>query len=87
MFTFQFCKFFNGKIDQNNNFAKLPKCQVAFFVITANFIIQSDNFGKEDTLKSFCQLETDHVTQQPKETYQTTCRGPINKGLKYNLNA
>ena len=25
--------------------------------------------------KHFCQLEIDHVTQKPKETWQSTCRG------------
>ena len=32
----------NSKIDQNTNFAKLPsaKCQMAFYGITVNFIIQ-----------------------------------------------
>ena len=58
----------------------LPNCQVqnSFFGITANFIIQWDNFGKEDILITWsCQLEIDHVIQQPKETCQTTCRGPM----------
>ena len=32
--------------------------------------------GKKTLLLCFCQLEIDHVTQQPKETCQRTCRGP-----------
>ena len=55
-----------------------PNCQVPnsfFFGITVNFIIQKA-FGKKTLLKYFCQLEIDHVTQQPKETCQGTCRGP-----------
>ena len=31
---------------------------------------------KKTLLYYFCQLEIDHVTQQPKETCQRTCRGP-----------
>jgi hypothetical protein len=40
-------------VDQNTNFGQIAKCQIAFFGITANFIIQkypSLSFGKEDTL-------------------------------------
>ena len=32
--------------------------------------------GKKTLLYYSCQLEIDHVTQQPKETCQRTCRGP-----------
>ena len=31
---------------------------------------------KKTLLQYSCQFETDHVTQQPKEIYQMTCRGP-----------
>ena len=30
----------------------------------------------------FCQLEIDHVTQKPKETCQSTCRGPRFKAIE-----
>ena len=40
MFTFQSCKFLNDKIDQNNNFAKLPSAKWFFFGITVIFIIE-----------------------------------------------
>ena len=43
MFTFQSCKFLNDKIDQNINFAK---CQIVYFGITVNFIIQKLKFCK-----------------------------------------
>ena len=49
-------------------------CQIIFLY----FIIQKLKFckiEKEDTLIKI-QLEIDHVTQQPKETCQRTCRGP-----------
>ena len=48
--TFQSCKFLNDKIDQ------IAKCQIAFFGITADFIIQKYpllSFGKEDNLIKF----------------------------------
>jgi hypothetical protein len=38
VFTFQFL---NDRIDQNTNFAKLVMCQMAFFGITVNFIVQN----------------------------------------------
>ena len=49
MYTIQPCTFMTDKIDQNNNFDRLPSAE---------------------------ELEIDHVIQQPKETFQTTCRGP-----------
>ena len=84
MFTFQSCKILNDKIDQNINFAKLPSAKyIVFFGTTVDFVIQKLNFcriEKEDT----CQLEIDHVTQQPKETCQRICRGPITVVI-YNI--
>ena len=40
------------------------------------FCYPSLNFWKNTLLKYICQLEKDHMTQQPKETCQRTCRGP-----------
>jgi hypothetical protein len=71
-FTFQCCTFLNDKIDQNINFAKLSSAKY-FFWCNLEFCYPSLSFGKK-TLKWYsCQLEIDHVTQQPKETCQRTC--------------
>ena len=59
-------------------------CQVPnsfFFGITVNFIIQKlkvCKIKKEDTLMILYEI-VDHVTQQPKETSQKTCRGPMSQ--------
>merc|ERR1712008_120449 len=49
------------------------------------FCYPSLSFGKEDTLIIFCQLEIDHVTQQPKETCQRTCRGPRSVNIEIKI--
>ena len=41
-----------------------------------NFYYSSLSLGKKTLFWYFCQLEIDHVTQKPKETWQSTCRGP-----------
>ena len=46
------------------------------------FCYPSFRLGKEDTLIILCQLEIGHVTQQPKETCQRTCRGPRSVALE-----
>ena len=38
--------------------------------------IHHTTLGEKTLLYYLCQLEIDHVTQQPKETCQSTCRGP-----------
>ena len=65
----------------------LPNCQVpnSFFGKTVNFIIQKQLWEKKTLLYYFCWLEIDHVTQQPKETCQRTCRGP-KEGVEMSLN-
>ena len=42
-----------------------------------SFIIQKQLWEKKTLLQYFCQLEIDHVTQKPKETWQSTCRVPL----------
>ena len=41
------------------------------------FCYSSIASGKKTLLYYSCQLEIDHVTQQPKETCQRTCREPM----------
>ena len=61
-------------------YLKLTKILYEWFFPKAELndkIDQNINFAKLPSAKYyFCQLEIDHVTQQPKETCQRTCRGP-----------
>ena len=80
--------FLNDKIDQNINSAKLPNS--VFFGIAVNFTFKNWSFvkSKKKTLLLYsCQLEIDHVTQQPKETCQRTCRWPksFQRTTQYSL--
>ena len=43
---------------------------------TEKEVLPSLILGKNTLLSYSCQLQIDHVTQQPKETCQRTCRGP-----------
>ena len=47
-----------------------------FFWYNCKYYHSKTALGKEDTLIILFQLEIDHLTQQPKETCQRTCRGP-----------
>ena len=65
--SFSILQIFDDKIWRKQQFCQIAKCQIAFFGLTANFIIQGDNSGKKDTLIIFCQPGIDHMIQQPKE--------------------
>ena len=44
--------------------------------ITVIYHSKIEAWERRHSYKYSCQLEIDHVTQQPKETCQRTCRGP-----------
>ena len=74
LFTFQYCKFLNDKIDQSiyfaNSFCRKFRPQLLRDRKEVHWAM------RKKTLSYYsCQL----VTQQPKETCQRTCRGPICK--------
>ena len=58
---------------QSWKFCQIAKCQIVFCIIYSSATHHSA-LGTKTLLYYSCQLEIDHVTQQPKETCQRTCR-------------
>jgi hypothetical protein len=69
----------NDKMDQKHQFCQIAKCKIVFSGIIYSSATHHTALGKKTLLYYSCQLEIDHVTQQPKETCQRTCRGPTNQ--------